>query len=218
MLALESDLLDLLHEQSEGYHVPELVCSKYSQDTFVSTILGNLKHHKNFHVVDRLIILEEGELERLCIPDVRVGECSLREIIISHAHSLLAHLGATKTLWLLRDNVWWKSMRQNILKFCESYQTYKRSKPNNQKPYGLLNPLPVPGTPWEAVGIDFIGPLPVSEDRDGKYDSIMVVICLLMAMVHLIPSKTTYTAREIAELVFAEVYKLHGLPRAIVSD
>lgn len=35
-LALKSDLLDLLREQSEGYHVPELVRGKYSQDTFFS--------------------------------------------------------------------------------------------------------------------------------------------------------------------------------------
>lgn len=109
-------------------------------------------------------------------------------------------------------------MGQDILKFCESCQTCKRSKPNNQKPYGLLNPLPILGTPWKAVGIDFVGPLPISEDQDGKYNSIMVVIGLLMAMVYFIPSKTTYMAREIAELVFAEVYKLHGLPRAIISD
>ena len=27
-----------------------------------------------------------------------------------------------------------------------------------------------------------------------------------------------YNAREITELVFAEVYKLHGLPKSIVSD
>ena len=37
-------------------------------------------------------------------------------------------------------------------------------------------------------------------------------------MVHLIPSRTNYTAKEIAELVFAEIYKLHGLPKSIVSD
>lgn len=37
-------------------------------------------------------------------------------------------------------------------------------------------------------------------------------------MVHIVPSRTTYTAREIAELMFAEVYKHHGLPRAIISD
>jgi hypothetical protein len=37
-------------------------------------------------------------------------------------------------------------------------------------------------------------------------------------MVHLIPSRTDYSAKEVAELVFSEVYKLHGLPKSIVSD
>jgi len=37
-------------------------------------------------------------------------------------------------------------------------------------------------------------------------------------MVHLIPSQTTYTAQEIAELVFEQIYKHHGVPRAIISD
>ncbi|CDO74640.1 hypothetical protein BN946_scf184822.g3 [Trametes cinnabarina] len=37
-------------------------------------------------------------------------------------------------------------------------------------------------------------------------------------MVHLVPSRTTYKARDVAELVFSEIYKHHGLPKAIVSD
>ncbi|KAJ3543797.1 hypothetical protein NMY22_g3003 [Coprinellus aureogranulatus] len=37
-------------------------------------------------------------------------------------------------------------------------------------------------------------------------------------MVHLVPSREDYTSRDIAELVFSEVYKHHGLPRSIVSD
>lgn len=37
-------------------------------------------------------------------------------------------------------------------------------------------------------------------------------------MVHLVPGKTTYKAKDMAELVFSEVYKHHGLPKSIVSD
>jgi len=64
----------------------------------------------------------------------------------------------------------------------------------------------------------FIGLLPLSKDRNGAYDSITIVIDLLTGMVHLIPSCTNYTAQQVAELVFSEVYKHHGLSRAIISD
>ena len=72
--------------------------------------------------------------------------------------------------------------------YCEMCVTCKRSKPNNQKPYGLLNPLAVPSEPWESIGVDFVGPLPLSRNQDGEFNSITVVICLLTAMVEVIPS------------------------------
>jgi hypothetical protein len=37
-------------------------------------------------------------------------------------------------------------------------------------------------------------------------------------MVHLLPSRINYTARQLAELMFETIYKLHGLPKTIVSD
>lgn len=94
----------------------------------------------------------------------------------------------------------------------------QRSKLPNQKPYGLLNPLPVASQLWEAIGIDFIGPLPLSKNQDREYDSVTVIIDLLSGMVHLVPSRMNYTAKNVGKLVFAEVYKHHGLPRAIISD
>jgi hypothetical protein len=107
----------------------------------------------------------------LCIPEkIQVNGRSLREIIISEGHSLLAHLRYTKTLSYLRDYVWWKTINQDVKKFCESCATCKRSKPNNQKPYGLLNPLDLPSHPWESIGVDFIGPLPEYKDRDATYN------------------------------------------------
>lgn len=37
-------------------------------------------------------------------------------------------------------------------------------------------------------------------------------------MVHLVLSKQTYRAKDIAEIVFEHVYKLHGVPAIIVSE
>ena len=63
-----------------------------------------------------------------------------------------------------------------------------------------------------------MGPLPESKNCDGIFDSITVVICLLTAMIHLIPSRITYNAQQIAELMFEQIYKLHSLPKHIISD
>ena len=131
---------------------------------------------------------------------------------------MLAHLGASKTLDHIQDHVWWKDMVSDVQAFCEMCHTCKISKPSNQKPYGLLNPLSVPSYPWESIRMDFVRPLPESGNRDGMFDSITVVICLLTSMVHLIPSWTNYNASQLAELMFEHVYKLHGLPKNIISD
>ena len=139
-------------------------------------------------------------------------------MVILEAHSMLAHLGSNKTLDYLQDNVWWKNIVSDVKAFCETCHACKTSKPSNQKPYGLLNPLSIPTHPWELIGIDFMGPLPESGNRDGMYDSITVIICLLTSMVHLVPSQTNYNAMQLAKLMFEHVYKFHGLPQHIISD
>jgi len=79
-------------------------------------------------------------------------------------------------------------MVADVQAYCESCVTCQRSKPPSQQPYGLLNSLSVLSHPWEAIGIDFIGPLPISRNRDAEYDLVTVVIDLLTGMVHLVPS------------------------------
>ena len=103
---------------------------------------------------------------------------------------MLAHLGANKMLDYLQDHVWWKDMVSNVRTYCEMCHTCKTSKLSNQKPFGPLNPLSMPSYLWESIGMDFIGPLPESSNRDGIFDSITVIICLITSMVHLVPSRT----------------------------
>ena len=200
-------------------HLLQEAKGRYKEDSFFEKILATPKVFKNFTLTeDGFIHLKLHDRIVICIPDIRIGERTLKEMIIYQAHSLLAHLGSKKTVSYLREYIWWESMVHNVAAFCASCTTCQRSKPPNQKLYGLLNLLSVPSTPWDAIGVDFVGLLPESKDRDGLYDSITVIIDLLTTMIHLVPSRTTYTAKDIAELMFAEVYKLHGLPRTIVSD
>jgi hypothetical protein len=127
-------------------------------------------------------------------------------------------LGLRKTLDYLRDHFWWKEIVDDTRSFSESCSTCKRSKPSNQKPYGLLHSLNPPLEPWDSIGVNFVGPLPESKNRDGVFNSLAVIINLLTGIIHLVPACINYTARQMAELMFEHIYKLHGLPQSIVSD
>jgi len=220
--ALKNDysgsLLSVISQSEQGIDLEKELRNQYSQDLFFKHLIEKPKQFKNFVVINGLIYLQFEGRKLLCIPKVIIKGNSAQEIVISEVHSLLAHLGTYKILAYLRDQVWWKDMASDTSAYCTTCVTCKQSKPSNKKPFGLLNPLPVPGMPWEAIGIDFVGPLPESKNRDGLFDSIMVVICLFTAMVHLVPSRINYNARQIAELVFEYIYKLHGLPKHIISD
>ena len=212
-------LTEMMAGGREPIDLLKCIRDKYSEDPMLAPIVESPRDYKNFELTeDKLLYLNNNNKKVLCIPSILVAGRSIREIVISEAHSLLAHLGVRKTLTYLRDHVWWKNMSSDVHSYCESCIICARSKPMNHKPYGKLNPLPVPTQPWEVIGIDFVGPLPESKDRNATYNSLTVIIDHLTGMVHLVPSRTNYTARNVAELVFAEVYKLHGLPKAIVSD
>jgi hypothetical protein len=56
----------------------------------------------------------------LCVPRVTYRDRNIREIIISEAHSILAHLGLRKTLDYLKDHFWRKDIVDDTRSYCES--------------------------------------------------------------------------------------------------
>lgn len=105
-------------------------------------------------------------------------------------------------------------MVKDVNAFCKSCGTCQTTKTSTMKPEGLLHTLPIPTRPWGSIGMDFIGPFP----RSHGMDYILLVICRLTSMVHIIPTKTTAKASDIAWLFVREIVRLHGLPDTIVSD
>jgi hypothetical protein len=211
-------LVDIISAKIQSTDLLDVIRHSYMKDTVLRKIIQKPKDFQNFIVENRILYLKESDC-KLCIPEkVTVEGCTLREIIISEGHSLLAHLGATKTIAYLCDHAWWKTMNDDIQKYCETCTICKCSKPSNQKPYGLLNPLDLPTYPWESIGLNFLSSLPKLSDRNATFDSITVIIDLFTVMVHLIPSQMGYTAPQLVELIFAEIYKHHGLPKNIISD
>ena len=51
-----------------------------------------------------------------------------------------------------------------------------------------------------------------------QHDSIMVVVDKLTKATHFIPAKSTHATDDIAKIFMKEIFKLHGFPKAIVSN
>ena len=85
---------------------------------------------------------------------------------------------------------------------------------SNQKLSGLLHSLPIPVWPWQLISMDFMGPLPVSKG----HDYLLVIIDHLTSEVHLIPTTTWVTTKEVAWLFLKEIVRCHGVPESIISD
>jgi hypothetical protein len=79
---------------------------------------------------------------------------------------------------------------------------------------GLLQPLPIPASAFEVITMDFIEGLPTS----GSYNALWVVVDKFSKFSHFIPLKHPFTAATVAKLFMDQIYRLHGLPKVIISD
>jgi RNase H-like domain found in reverse transcriptase/Reverse transcriptase (RNA-dependent DNA polymerase)/Integrase zinc binding domain/Retroviral aspartyl protease/Chromo (CHRromatin Organisation MOdifier) domain len=154
-----------------------------------------------------------GDSDRLYIP----ADAALRTRLLHECHDVptAGHLGKDKTLEQVKRRFYWPRMDIDILQYVRTCDACQRNKPSQQSTPGLLQPLPIPNYPWQQVTMDLITQLPKS--RQGN-DAIVVFVDKLSKMVHLVATKTTVTAPQLAEIFWSTVVRHHGLPSSIVSD
>lgn len=148
---------------------------------------------------------------------VWVGNNSLAQshILQSLHHSGIGgHSGIHATYHRVKNLFAWPKMKQSVTAFVQACAICQQAKSEHVKTPGLLQPLPVPEQAWATVSMDFIEGLP----KSGKFDTILVVVDKFSKYGHFIPLAHPYTALQIAQLYLDQVYKLHGLPQAIISD
>lgn len=108
----------------------------------------------------------------------------------------------------------WPNLKQTVQQFVQQCEICQQAKVEHTKIPRLLQPLPVPSQAWEVISLDFIEGLPVSD----RYNTILVVVDKFSKYGHFIPIHHPYIILQIARVFLDNVYKLHGLPKAIISD
>jgi hypothetical protein len=136
-------------------------------------------------------------------------------VLLAFHHSALGgHSGILPTYQKIKKLFSWPGMKESVTKFVQSCTVSQQAKSEHVRYTGKLQPLPIPKEAWHTVGMDFIEGLPVSN----KFDTILVVVDKLTKFGHFIPLKHPFTATTVAQAFFDTVYRLHGLPKVIITD
>ena len=135
-------------------------------------------------------------------------------LLAIHTSALGGHSGYGVTYRRVCSLFAWPGMKTHVRQFVDECSICKQAKPEWVRYLGLLEPLPVPPHVWHTMTMDFVEGLP----RSSGYTSILVVVDKLARYAHFIPLSHPFTALQVAHAYIINIYKLHGLPAAIVSD
>jgi hypothetical protein len=147
------------------------------------------------------------------VPDVG----SLRRDILKEVHDSPygGHLGSARTYEQLTRLFSWPKALEDVEAYVRTCHACQRDKAVRTGPRGLLQPLDIPERKWESVSMDFITQLPRTPRG---HSQIVVFVDRCTKMVHLAALPEEATAEDVALCFRREVFRLHGLPKSIVSD
>ena len=132
-------------------------------------------------------------------------------LYMMHDHPISAHFGVKATYEKIKERYYWKGIREDVevyVKSCNKCQ--KRNKPKGKNELHSIEAK----EPFYMVGIDFVGPLPITE-KGNKY--IIVAMDYFTKWPEAKAVKEA-TAKEVSTFILEEIICRHGCPKRILSD
>ncbi|GBG77113.1 hypothetical protein CBR_g23438 [Chara braunii] len=159
-----------------------------------------------------LLVHTRGK-DLLCVP----SDPHLRTRLLGDFHDAPAtgHFGVNHTIGRPRERFWWPGILDDVTRYCESCEVCRRCDSRNHRPYGELQPLPVPLRRREAIAMDITGPFP--KHKTGV-DKILTVVDQLTKFTMFLPCRYHAKALELAEVLYAGWIRTKGCPKEIVCD
>jgi hypothetical protein len=124
-------------------------------------------------------LLTHRESGTLVIPNI----WSIKERILREAHDSArgGHFGTLRTHAAVARRFLWPRQFQEVKRYVRGCGVCARTKPSNQKPFGLLQPLDIPEERWRRINLDFITKLPTTARGN---DTIITIIDALTKRAH----------------------------------
>ena len=221
-----------ISQSTSAQSIVELIKSAQELDPqcrrIISQLRGTTQHSTSRALVPRSLpqfySVDEDYLLRFVGRVLVPAQESLRDHLMEIYHDCPAggHWGRDKTLDLIRRKFTWPSIAEDVREYVATCPVCQGKAIHRHKPYGKLEPLPIPTDLWNApfkeISLDWITGLPVSTRHGQAYDSILTVVCRVTKYALFIPTREDSTAVDFAQLFFEHVECRFGTPRSIVTD
>ena len=119
-----------------------------------------------------------------------------------------------KIVELVTRNFWQAGVTKKVKQYMEGYNFYQRNKNCTEQPVDKLIFNSIPEKPWTHISADFITKLLLAQG----YNSILVVVDRLTKIVYFISTTEKTLAEGLVRLFRDNMWKLHRLPKSIISD
>jgi Integrase zinc binding domain len=141
---------------------------------------------------DKLLYYRTDEYEpwRLCLPDTPYRKKVIHD---NHDLAVTGHPGFIQTYAKIARLYHWLSMSADIRKHARECDLCQLTKPS-----GELQLLPIPAPPWQSLGKDFLGTLPVSTDG---HDMILIIVDHWTKTAHFILITSNTTSKQTARVI-----------------
>ena len=137
------------------------------------------------------------------------------EIIQLHHDVLVAgHRGRWKMMKLVTRNYWWPGVTRDVGRYVDGCDIYQKMKNRTEAVMEKLKLSKVLEKSWTHLTVDFITKLLLVAGKD----TILVVCNRLSKITHFVATTEGTSAEELTRLFRDNVWKLHGLPKSVVSD
>ena len=140
----------------------------------------------------------------------------LKEEILREHHDPadVGYPGQHRMQELIKRTYWWPGLKEDVKKYVQGCIKCQQNKVQHQRKTGELHPLKIPEGPWQDISINMIGPLPSSN----RMDVIVVIVYRFTKMIRLKAMTTNISSEGIAKIYRDKIWKIHGVPKTILSN
>lgn len=169
----------------------------------------SIQSHSGHYTLTKGIIYFKSRIWVGNAPDIQ------HQILFAlHNSAVGGHSGYEATYSRVKRLFAWPHLKQSVKDYVAQCVVWQQAKTEKIASPELLSPLPIPDGSWQTLTMDFIEGLPKSK----SFNCILVVVDKFTKYAHFLPLSHPFTALEVATLFMNNIFKLHGLPQAIVSD